>query len=74
MGGYTLAATLDRPYEETVRSVRDGLAGQGFGVLTQIDLRATLKNKLDVDVALDLVGADARQRLTAMLAALTEES
>jgi uncharacterized protein (DUF302 family) len=133
MGGYTLAETLDRPYEETVQSVRDGLADEGFGVLTEIDLRATLKNKLDVDVApevilgacrpqlahkalqadpsiaavlpcnvvvraiddhttvveafdpeammglsgnvgLDSVAADARQRLTAMLAVLTEEN
>lgn len=133
MGSYTLGTTLDRPYEETVRAVRSALEGQGFGVLTEIDLRATLKKKLDVDVApqvilgacrpqlahealqvdpsiatvlpcnvvvralddhttvveafdpdammglsgnvaLDSVAADARQRLTAMLAALTEEN
>ena len=133
MSSYTLGATLDRPYEETVQAVRSALDAQGFGVLTEIDLRATLKKKLDVDVApqvilgacrpqlayealrvdpsiatvlpcnvvvraiddnttvveafdpdammglsgnkgLDSVAADARQRLTAMLAALIEEN
>ena len=133
MGGYTLGTTLDRPYEETVRAVREALETQGFGVLTEIDLRATLKKKLDVDVppqvilgacrpslahealqvdpsiatvlpcnvvvraigdtatvveafdprammglsgdgGLDSVAADARRRITDMLAALTEEN
>jgi uncharacterized protein (DUF302 family) len=133
MSSYTLGVTLERPYEETVAAVRGTLEAQGFGVLTEIDLRATLKKKLDVDVTpqiilgacrpalayealqvdasiatvlpcnvvvraiddhttvveafdpnammglsgdddLDSVAADARQRLTAMLAALTEEN
>jgi uncharacterized protein (DUF302 family) len=132
MSGYTLGTTLDRPYEESVRAVRDALETQGFGVVTEIDLRATLKKKLDVEVppqiilgacrpplayealrvdpsiatvlpcnvvvrevddtttvveafdprammglsgdsGLDAVAADARQRITGMLAALTEE-
>jgi len=51
MSTYTLGATLDRPYEESVRAVRAALEAQGFGVLTEIDLRATLKEKLDVDAA-----------------------
>jgi uncharacterized protein (DUF302 family) len=140
MSSYTLSATLERPYDETLRAVRSELETQGFGVLTEIDLRATLKNKLDVEVprqvilgacrpplayqalqadpsiatvlpcnvvvraisddttmveafdpaammglsgngagndgsdSLDLVAGDARQRITAMLAALTEET
>jgi len=132
MSGYTLGTTVDHPYEETLRAVRDALEAQGFGVLTEIDLRATLKRKLDVDVppqvilgacrpplayealqvdpsiatvlpcnvvvraiddtatvveafdprammglsgdrGLDSVAEDARRRITAMLAALTEE-
>ena len=47
---YTLSATLHRPYAEAVEAVRPALAEQGFGVLTEIDLAATLKAKLDVDV------------------------
>ena len=50
MSAYTLGATLDRPYEETVRAVRDALETQGFGVLTEIDVQATLKEKLDEDM------------------------
>ena len=55
MSSYTLGATLDRPYEDTVRAVRRALDDQGFGVLTEIDLRATLKEKLDVDVAPQII-------------------
>lgn len=48
---YGISATVPRPFEETVEAVRQALSGQGFGVLTEIDLAATLKTKLDVDIA-----------------------
>jgi uncharacterized protein (DUF302 family) len=51
MTGFTLTTTLERPYAETVSAVREALAAQGFGVLTEIDLAATLKEKLGVDLA-----------------------
>jgi uncharacterized protein (DUF302 family) len=51
MGSYTLTATVHRPYAEAVDRVREALADQGFGVLTEIDLRATLAAKLGVEVA-----------------------
>jgi len=132
MGGYTISATLNRPYQGTMQAVRSALQAQGFGVLTEIDLQATFKEKLGIDVppqvilgacrpplayaalqadpslaavlpcnvvvraindsttlvealdpeammglsddgALDSVTADAKQRLAAMLAALTKE-
>ncbi len=38
-------------YEATIEAVRAALATQGFGVLTEIDVKATLKKKLDADVA-----------------------
>ncbi len=50
MTDYTLSITTQRPYEETVAAVREQLAEAGFGVLTEIDLKATLKTKLDVDI------------------------
>ena len=129
---YTLSTTLAKPYAAAVAATREALADQGFGILTEIDLAATMKAKLDVDMppqvilgacrpalayeaigidpsiaavlpcnvvvrstgedttvveafdpdammglagagALESVAADAKQRLTAALAALTQE-
>ena len=47
---YALTTTIRRPFAETVATTRLSLTEQGFGVLTEIDLQATLKAKLDVDV------------------------
>ena len=63
MTGFTLATTLDRPYEETVEAVRAALWDQGFGILTEIDLRATLKARLDVDVAPQVILGACRPAL-----------
>ena len=130
--GFTISRTLDMPYDDALAAPRDALAEQGFGILSEIDLAATMKAKLDVDLppqvilgacrpplayeaiqvdpsiatvlpcnvvvrslddattlveafdpdammgladtsALDSVAADAKQRLTAALAALSEE-
>lgn len=48
--GYALSTTVDDGFDETLAATRKALAGQGFGVLTEIDMAATLKKKLDVDV------------------------
>ena len=40
------AITLDAPYADTVAQVRDALREQGFGVLTEIDVTATMQAKL----------------------------
>ena len=129
---YTLSTTVPMAYDVAVAATRTALADQGFGILTEIDLAATMKAKLDVDLppqvilgacrpplayeaiqvdpsiaavlpcnvvvrsvddattiveafdpdammglagagALDTVAADAKQRLTAALAALSQE-
>ena len=44
-----LQARLNLPYEQAVEQVVEGLKKEGFGVLTQVDVQATLKKKLGVD-------------------------
>ncbi len=63
MADYTLAITSRRPYEETVAAVREQLAEAGFGVLTEIDLKSTLKTKLDVDVEPQVILGACRPQL-----------
>ena len=48
--GYALSSTVNQPFGQTLEATRAALAEQGFGVLTEIDLAATLKTKLDVDI------------------------
>lgn len=49
---YTLDMTIKgMPFDAVVAATRETLSTEGFGVLTEIDVRATMKKKLDVDVA-----------------------
>jgi uncharacterized protein (DUF302 family) len=63
MSGFTMAVTLDRPYDAILPLVRRALADQGFGVLTEIDVRATMKEKLDVDVPEQVILGACRPEL-----------
>ena len=46
---YGIGVTVKLPYDQAVARTRDELSKEGFGVLTEIDVRATLKKKLDVE-------------------------
>ena len=46
---YGLKVDVPLPYERAVERAREELGKEGFGVLTEIDVRATLKKKLDVE-------------------------
>lgn len=47
---HLLSITIARAFDPALRATRDALAENGFGVLAEIDLQATLKAKLDVDI------------------------
>ena len=47
---YALSTTLHTTFEDAVARTRKALADQGFGVLTEIDMKATLKAKLGEDM------------------------
>jgi uncharacterized protein (DUF302 family) len=46
---YGFSKKIDAGFEEALRRTRDALQKEGFGVLTEIDVKATLKKKLDVE-------------------------
>jgi uncharacterized protein (DUF302 family) len=46
---YGLKVTVPLPYDRAVERAREELGKEGFGVLTEIDVKATLKKKLDVE-------------------------
>lgn len=49
--GYTLTATTGVPFADAVERVRTELKEEGFGVLCEIDVQATLREKLGVEQA-----------------------
>ena len=44
-----IRAALNLPYEQAIQKTTDALKTEGFGVLTQIDVQATLKQKINAD-------------------------
>jgi uncharacterized protein (DUF302 family) len=52
---YTLTTTVGLPWAEALERTRDALSAQGFGILTEINVRSTFEAKLGVEAA-DAVG------------------
>jgi uncharacterized protein (DUF302 family) len=48
---YVFGKTVALGFDEAIKRVTEELAKEGFGVLTEIDVKATLKKKLGIDVA-----------------------
>jgi uncharacterized protein (DUF302 family) len=46
---YYFSKTIGGTFENAIQKVTDALKAEGFGILTEIDIKATLKKKLDVD-------------------------
>jgi uncharacterized protein (DUF302 family) len=47
---YGFGTTLHAPYEEVIPRVKEALKAEGFGVLTEIDVRQTLRDKLGAEM------------------------
>lgn len=47
--GYGMRVEVSLPYEQAIERTIEELGKDGFGILTEIDVKATLKKKLDVD-------------------------
>lgn len=46
---YSMERRLGVPYDEAIGKVTAALANEGFGVLTEIDVKSTMKKKLDAE-------------------------
>ena len=69
--GHTISTTVERGFAETLEATRSRLADAGFGVLTEIDLAATLKARIGADIAPQVILGACRPPLA--LAALEAE-
>ena len=47
---YHISKIVDAPLDEARQRVVDALADAGFGILTEIDVKATMKKKIDIDM------------------------
>ena len=52
---YALTTTVHRSFADTLDATRASLSDQGFGILTEIDIKATLEAKLGVDVPAQVI-------------------
>ena len=52
---YALSIDLVQPFDEVVPQVKQALADNGFGIITEIDMQKTLKNKIDVEIGPHLI-------------------
>ena len=48
--GYYIGKTVKMEFDQAVNAITDTLKAQGFGIITDIDMSATLKKKLDKEI------------------------
>lgn len=52
---YGNAVTLDRPFGEAVAGVKEALLAQGFGIVSEVDIAATLLAKIGVEIPAQVI-------------------
>ena len=52
---YGKATTLDLPFSDAVTAVREALLAQGFGIVSEVDIAATLRAKIGVEIPAQLI-------------------
>ena len=50
MPAYSFGKSVALPFDAAIARITEALAAVGFGILTEIDVRATMKKKLDLDM------------------------
>lgn len=60
---FTRTIAVDRPFDDVLATTKEALQRQGFGTLTEIDVRRTLKEKLDADVGDQVIVGACNPRL-----------
>jgi uncharacterized protein (DUF302 family) len=60
---FTLDATIGLPFDDALEATRAALAEQGFGIISEIDLAATLMNKIGAEVAPQVILGACRPQL-----------
>ncbi len=60
---FTLTQIVERPFAQAVNATRDALADQGFGIISEIDLAETLRQKLGVVVPAQMILGACRPEL-----------
>lgn len=52
---YSMSLTMDRSFDDVLPAVRDALAEQGFGIISEIDMQETLRAKIGVAIDRQLI-------------------
>lgn len=52
---YALSIDLERPFDEVVTRVKEALAANGFGIVSEIDMQKTLRDKIGVEIDAQLI-------------------
>lgn len=60
---YEETVILSEPFDEALAHVKEAFAAEGFGTLTEIDIQATLKDKIDKDMDRHVIVGACNPRL-----------